>query len=633
MGIGQNAVGDYAKRTGSPAISMTGGTDKVTMAGWYQIRDASPSQYAIPFGFESTDTSATAWAVFYISATNEQKFGTNTSSNDIEFIPNQNEWYYFYIIGQNTNDGDIDWDAGFFLENGTSPASSIGVVDNVEWDIARVCVGNDSWDEWTDCVLAQVRVWTTKLTAIELFVEKQSATAVKTANLWADWPLVGNTDNGDDSGNGRNLTFGGTLTTENEPPNLPAFPNTALIDDFERTENPLSTFWARASGLADYSHRAGSGSAVADASEGAVHADYFTDDTFDDIDVFVSIPSVGSSNTSTGVLARSQNPTNPATVDAYLVEFVPYDNSVSLYRCIDADYGSGIYSITRSSFTDGHKLGMRVSGTGTSVIFRIYTDEGGGWSLRGYHEDTDVNRITNPGYTGIQTYRPGTDNPALDDFGGYPFSPSASLADDFNRANQISLGGYWEQTARAGSTFRITSNHGEALNLSEVEEEYNTLSEWGPDMDAYIQLLELGGGVFCSLGIRTINPQSVSMDSYYVQTRQGVTMQLWKLLGGSDFGISSEISMALGASNLMGISAKGTAPTTLRMWRNTGASWHQVGYGYTDSSIQSKGYISLAAYLSGGSPDNLKFDDLYVQDFGGGSVAVTASGTYWLPVS
>lgn len=37
------------------------------------------------------------------------------------------------------------------------------------------------------------------------------------AGDWGFWPLADNTDTGDDSGNGRTLTFGGTLTSETSP--------------------------------------------------------------------------------------------------------------------------------------------------------------------------------------------------------------------------------------------------------------------------------------------------------------------------------------------------------------------------------------------------------------------------------
>ena len=81
--------------------------------------------------------------------------------------------------------------------------------------------GRSSGDgtEWFNGRLAYVRVWSTELTQSEIEAEWGSATPVRTANLWADWPLTVHTDLTDHSGNGRNLTAGSTATTtEADPP-------------------------------------------------------------------------------------------------------------------------------------------------------------------------------------------------------------------------------------------------------------------------------------------------------------------------------------------------------------------------------------------------------------------------------
>jgi hypothetical protein len=44
-----------------------------------------------------------------------------------------------------------------------------------------------------------------------------SKSDVTVAGDWGFWPLADNTDTGDDSGNARDLTFGGTITTETSP--------------------------------------------------------------------------------------------------------------------------------------------------------------------------------------------------------------------------------------------------------------------------------------------------------------------------------------------------------------------------------------------------------------------------------
>ncbi len=67
--------------------------------------------------------------------------------------------------------------------------------------------------------LAYVRVWTAELTQVQIEAEWASTTPVRTANLWASWPLTDATDLTDHSGNGRNLSAGTTaVSTEADPP-------------------------------------------------------------------------------------------------------------------------------------------------------------------------------------------------------------------------------------------------------------------------------------------------------------------------------------------------------------------------------------------------------------------------------
>ncbi|MEI5100300.1 LamG-like jellyroll fold domain-containing protein [Streptomyces sp. PmtG] len=67
--------------------------------------------------------------------------------------------------------------------------------------------------------LAYVRVWTAELTQTDIEAEWASTIPVRTAGLWADWPLTDSTDLTDHSGNGRNLSAGTTaVSTEDDPP-------------------------------------------------------------------------------------------------------------------------------------------------------------------------------------------------------------------------------------------------------------------------------------------------------------------------------------------------------------------------------------------------------------------------------
>lgn len=71
--------------------------------------------------------------------------------------------------------------------------------------------------EWFNGGLAHVRVWSAVLTQTEIEAEWNSATVVRTSNLWSAWSLA--TDLSDSSGNGRNLSAGLTaLSVEDDPP-------------------------------------------------------------------------------------------------------------------------------------------------------------------------------------------------------------------------------------------------------------------------------------------------------------------------------------------------------------------------------------------------------------------------------
>lgn len=81
------------------------------------------------------------------------------------------------------------------------------------------CIGGDSGVAQFNGKIAQVRIWQTDLTNGELALEKASSTVVKTANLWANYPMVdAATAATDISGNSRDLTASGSPADGNEDP-------------------------------------------------------------------------------------------------------------------------------------------------------------------------------------------------------------------------------------------------------------------------------------------------------------------------------------------------------------------------------------------------------------------------------
>jgi hypothetical protein len=71
--------------------------------------------------------------------------------------------------------------------------------------------------EWLEGTIAGLRMWTAVLSDAEAAAESQSLTAVRSSNLWAQWPFAA-ASLSDTSGNARNLTAGSTaLAADTDP--------------------------------------------------------------------------------------------------------------------------------------------------------------------------------------------------------------------------------------------------------------------------------------------------------------------------------------------------------------------------------------------------------------------------------
>lgn len=108
---------------------------------------------------------------------------------------------------------------------GATPAGSVNLVTGTVGGAATPTmltiggrsVGDSS--EWFNGRVAHLRIWSAELSQAEIETEWASPTAVRTANLWADYPLDNAGNLNDSSGNGHNLSAGSTaVTTEDGPP-------------------------------------------------------------------------------------------------------------------------------------------------------------------------------------------------------------------------------------------------------------------------------------------------------------------------------------------------------------------------------------------------------------------------------
>ena len=126
------------------------------------------------------------------------------------------EWVYYFILDNSTS-GQI---AGYILLSDlNNVADSITRAnDNAGSQYANsLLIGNTA--AANTVVLGHYAyaraVYGTGLNSTDALA--YAASDVTEAGDWAFWPLADNTDVGDDSGNGRDLTFLGTFTSESSP--------------------------------------------------------------------------------------------------------------------------------------------------------------------------------------------------------------------------------------------------------------------------------------------------------------------------------------------------------------------------------------------------------------------------------
>jgi hypothetical protein len=125
------------------------------------------------------------------------------------------EWVYYFIL-DNSTDGQI---AGYIkLSDLNTAVSNTRANDNAGSQFTNsLLFGNE--DGHTACVLGYYAYGRARYgTGITLANAKTYAASDATiAGDWGFWPLADNTDTGDDSGNARDLTFGGTLSNQSSP--------------------------------------------------------------------------------------------------------------------------------------------------------------------------------------------------------------------------------------------------------------------------------------------------------------------------------------------------------------------------------------------------------------------------------
>lgn len=204
MAIGFNASADYLRRTtGLPSPTA------FTICGW-AMRRALRSDFQY---FAGLDNGNNAWVLigWDPSGTMHVTSDSNgTSYGNFASSPANNQWFFFAIACSGTGSTGLRgvWAApgGQFVTASTWGSS---------FTPTALYLANDGWGEWCDIVLERVVVYDSALTDEQLYRQMHQGYPVQAAYIWS--PLWSASDLADYSGNARNWTSGGTLTSEAGP--------------------------------------------------------------------------------------------------------------------------------------------------------------------------------------------------------------------------------------------------------------------------------------------------------------------------------------------------------------------------------------------------------------------------------
>lgn len=199
MPIASDSSADILSRTASLPT-----TTAVSACGWCYVTSVRGSAYQFIFSMED----ATNWlqigyrntGAFYLAST---AGSTNFAANPTTASP-----FFWWMSCAGTGATDH---AGGYAHAGNTFSTQTN--NGASFTATRMDLLNDSFAEYMDATLFNVKVWDAVLTQAEFANEMYSGIPRRTANLHLWSPLWRVGDSGDYSGNGRNWTEGGTLVT------------------------------------------------------------------------------------------------------------------------------------------------------------------------------------------------------------------------------------------------------------------------------------------------------------------------------------------------------------------------------------------------------------------------------------
>lgn len=232
MAVGLDADTEYARRASIPsgtAGTLSDGGFTNCFVGVWLYRPSAGNSLAltssgailhfksgareVKLGFDNTfgsgDASGPLLQIIFNSGGGTGSVQTFSGANFLD------EWVYYFILDNSTS-GQI---AGYIRLSSIGSATTITRAnDNAGSQyINTLTIGN--YDVAAETVFghyayARAR-YATGITVANVLTAAASSAPI--AGDWGFWPLDDNADTGDDSGNSRTLTFGGTLTTQTSP--------------------------------------------------------------------------------------------------------------------------------------------------------------------------------------------------------------------------------------------------------------------------------------------------------------------------------------------------------------------------------------------------------------------------------
>lgn len=233
MAVGLDTDGEYLRRSSIPsggAGTLSGGGFSDFFAGIWVYRDSAEVTYGntasgsiihgqagareIVVGFNSAGA---ALADLNLQVVFNSGGGTGSVQTFSGYAGNTylDEWVYYFFY-ENSANSQV---AGYILLSDLNTATTITRAnDNAGSQyVNTLTFGTDSAAAAVTCghyAYGRARN-SSSITASDILT--WAASDAVASGDWGFWPIADNTDTGDDSGNARDLTFNGTLTSETSP--------------------------------------------------------------------------------------------------------------------------------------------------------------------------------------------------------------------------------------------------------------------------------------------------------------------------------------------------------------------------------------------------------------------------------